>query len=80
VANRFFPNINEKCRRDKDRLHRYYVGYRAAHAPDARHGLNFLQGETEYIQLIHTHSQALKQQGAQFVVVLSELAFIKTSI
>lgn len=40
-------------------------------------GLTFLQTEAEYINLIQTHSANLKAQGAQIVVVMSELGIHK---
>ena len=40
-------------------------------------GLNFLQGEAAYYELIMTHSANLKAQGVQLVVVMSELGIHK---
>ncbi len=40
-------------------------------------GLSFLEGEEPYRQLINRHAKALRQQGAQLVVVMSELGIQK---
>jgi len=40
-------------------------------------GLNFLEGEPAYIELVERHARALRGQGAQLVVVMSELGIHK---
>lgn len=40
-------------------------------------GLNFVQGENNYKNLIQQHAHALRNQGAQIVVVMSELGIQK---
>lgn len=40
-------------------------------------GLDFVQGETAYLALIEQHANELRRQGAQLVVVMSELGIHK---
>jgi 2',3'-cyclic-nucleotide 2'-phosphodiesterase (5'-nucleotidase family) len=40
-------------------------------------GLNFLEGESAYTELVERHARLLRDQGAQLVVVMSELGIHK---